>query len=155
MGHLTITALRIVIAIALAGSVLVQTVMVPLLWVDLEEAPATVRLPFVVIAVLGIVTLQVCAVCIWRLLTMVRRESVFSMRAFRYVDVMIGAILTASALTFALAVVLAPGDEVAPGLVGLICGASLVIAGVALVVVVLRMLLTRAMMLHTELSEVI
>ena len=43
MGRLTVLALRVVLAIALAGSLLVQTVMVPLLWVDLDEAPAGVR----------------------------------------------------------------------------------------------------------------
>ena len=150
MGRLTVLALRIVLAIALAGSLLVQTVMVPLFWADLDEAPAGVRISLVVIVVLGIVTMQVTAVCVWRLLTMVRRGTVFSHAAFRYVDVVIGAIATASALTFGLAVTLAPGEAVAPGVVGLICGLSLVVAGVALVVLVLRMLLTQAVALDAE-----
>jgi hypothetical protein len=135
---------------------------VPLLWIDLDEAPAAVRVPVVVIVVLGIVTLQVTAVCIWRLLTMVRRGTVFSHAAFRYVDIVIGAIAAASVLTFAMAVTLAPGEAVAPGIVGLICGLSLVVAGVALVVYVLRMLLaqavatsTEAQQLRAELDEVI
>ena len=162
MGQLTILALRVVLAIALAGSLLVQTVMVPLLWMDLDEAPATVRIPVIVIVLLGIVTLQVVAVCVWRLLTMVRRGTVFSHAAFRYVDVIIGAVVTASVLTFGLAVTLAPGEAVAPGIVGLICGMSLVVAGVALVILVQRMLLaqavardTEAQHLQAELDEVI
>ena len=124
MGSLTVLALRIVLAIALAGSLFVQAVMVPLLWVDLDEAPAGVRTSLVVIVVLGIVTMQVTAVCVWRLLTMVRRGTVFSHAAFRYVDIVIGAIAAASLLTFGLAVTLAPGEAVAPGIVGLICGLS-------------------------------
>ena len=162
MGNLTILALRTVLALALVGSLFVQAVMVPLMWIDLDEAPASVRVPVLVIVVLGIVTLQVCAVCVWRLLTMVRRGTVFSDGAFRYVDVVIGAISAASLLTFALAVTLAPGEEVAPGLVGLICGLALVVAGVALIVLVLRMLLTQAVArdaeahhLRAELDEVI
>jgi hypothetical protein len=155
MSRLTITTLRTIIAIALAGSLFVQVVMVPLMWIDLDEAPGAVRVPFVIIAVLGIGTLQVCAVCIWRLLTLVRRESVFSEVAFRYVDVMIGAIIAAAILTFALAVVLVPGEEVPPGIVGLLCGFSLVIVGVALVVVVMRRLLVQATELRTELAEVV
>ena len=162
MGNLTILALRIVLAIALAGSLFVQAVMVPLFWVDLEEAPAGVRVPVVVIVVLGIVTMQVTAVCVWRLLTMVRRGTVFSHAAFRYVDIVIGAIAAASALTFGLAVTLAPGEAVPPGMVLLICGASLIVAGVALVVLVLRMLLAQAVArdveahhLRAELDEVI
>jgi len=161
MGSLVIGALRAVLLLAFAGSLFVQVVMVPLLWQDLDGAPDAARVAAVVIIVLGIVTLQVCAVCIWQLLTMVRRGSVFSSRAFRYVDVMIGAILAGALLVFSLAVLLAPGD-VAPGVVGLICGAALVVGGVALVVFVLRMLLAQAVereaearRLRSELSEVI
>lgn len=150
MGKFTILALRIVLASALAGSLLVQGVLVPLLWADLEEAPAGVRVPLVVIVVLGIVTMQVTGVCVWRLLTMVRRGTVFSHAAFRYVDIVIGAAAAASLLTFGLAVTLAPGEAVAPGVVGLICGAALVIAGVALIVLVLRMLLAQAVALDAE-----
>jgi hypothetical protein len=162
MGQLTVLALRIVLAIALAGSLFVQAVMVPLLWMDLDQAPAAVRVPVIVIVVLGIVTLQVVAVCVWRLLTMVRRGTVFSHAAFRYVDIIIGAVAAASVLTFGLAVALAPGEAVAPGIVGLVCGLSLVVAGVALVILVQRMLLaqavardTEAQHLQAELDEVI
>ncbi|MCR2811797.1 DUF2975 domain-containing protein [Microbacterium sp. zg.Y1090] len=161
MGAFVIGALRVVLMLALAGSLFVQVVMVPLLWRDLAGAPEAARIAAVVIVVLGIATLQICAVCIWRLLTMVRRGSVFSRRAFRYVDAMIVAILVGALLIFSLAVLLAPGS-VAPGVVGLICGAALVAAGMALVVFVLRMLLiqavereTEARRLRSELSEVI
>lgn len=162
MGKLTVRALRVVLALALAGSVFVQAVMVPLLWIDLREAPDAVRVPVVVIVLLGILTMQVSAVCVWRLLTMVRRGTVFSHAAFRYVDIVIGAIAAASLLTFALGVTLAPGEAVAPGVVLLIGGVALVVAGVALIVLVLRMLLAQAVALdarthhlQAELDEVI
>jgi len=162
MGNLAVLALRIVIVVALGGSLFVQTVMVPLLWVDLDAAPAGVRVSVVAIVFLGIVTMQVIAVCVWRLLTMVRRGTVFSHAAFRYVDIVIGAVVAGAVLTFGLAVTLAPGEAVAPGMVGLICGVSLVIAGVALLVYVLRMLLAQAVArdaeaqhLQAELDEVI
>ena len=106
------------LALALAGSLFVQAVMVPLLAIDLNEARpgvADVRIPLIVIVLLGIVTIQVTMVCVWRLLTMVRRGTVFSHAAFRYVDVVIGAIAVASLLMFGLGVVLAPGEAVAPG----------------------------------------
>lgn len=161
MGKITIIALRIVIALALAGSLFVQVVMMPLIWLDLEGAESWARTTFVVILVLGILTLQISAICVWRLLTLVRRGSVFSSASFRYVDILTGAVIAASVLTFLIAVLLAPG-EVAPGIVGLICGASLVIAGVALIVFVLRMLLVQAVAreieaqhLRSEINEVI
>ena len=56
----------------------------------------------------------------------------------------------------------APGEEVAPGIVGLICGVSLMIGGVGLVVFVMRTLLAQAVArdaeakhLRAELDEVI
>ena len=166
MGKLTLLALRIVLAVALAGSLFVQAVMVPLLATDLSEdfGPdvADVAAPLIVTTVLGIATIQVTLVCVWRLLTMVRRGTVFSHDAFRYVDVVIGAIAAASLLTFGLGVILAPGEAAAPGMVLLIGGAGVLVAGVALVVVVLRMLLaqavardTEAHRLQSELNEVI
>lgn len=165
MGRLTVLALHIVLAVVLAGSLFVQAVMVPLLAIDLEELRpeyAYLRIPLLVIAILGVAAIQVTLVCVWRLLTMVRRGTVFSHAAFRYVDVVIGAVAAASLITFALAVLLAPGEAVAPGIVLLICGVALLVAGVALIVLVLRMLLAQAVArdveahnLQAELDEVI
>jgi len=165
MSKLTFLALRIVLAGGLVGSVFVQAVLVPLLASDMKGADQEVldlRVPLIVIVVLGIVTIQVSMVCVWRLLTMVRRGTVFSNAAFRYVDVVIGAIAAASLLMFGLGVVLAPGEAVAPGVVLLVVGAAVLIAGVALIVVVMRMLLTQAVArdaeahhLQAELDEVI
>ena len=165
MGNLTVLALRAVLVVLLAGSVFVQTVMVPLLAIDLDGLAADyayLRTPFLVITVLGVVTVQVVLVCVWRLVTMVRRGTVFSHAAFRYVHVVIGAIVAAALLLFALAVVLAPGDAVAPGVVLLMCGGVVAVLGVALIVLVLRMLLAQAVardveaaQLRAELEEVI
>lgn len=163
MGKLTILALRIVIAMVLAGSLFVQVWMVPLLSADLVEAgaPDGPRIALLAIVVLGILCVQVVAVCVWRLLTMVRRGTVFSHGAFRFVDIIFGAISVAALLMFSIAVLLAPGD-VAPGVVLLICGAALMIGGVALVVLVMRTLLAQAVArdveaagLRAELDEVI
>ena len=56
MGQLTVLALRIVIVMVLTGSLFVQAVMVPLLAVDLDDVGNTVRVPVLVIVVLGIAT---------------------------------------------------------------------------------------------------
>lgn len=168
MNTYVIAALRVVIALAIAGSLVVQGLMVPLIWIDMEDARMDIRVPLAVLVVLGVLALQVIGVCIWRLLTMVRRGTVFSFGAFRYVDLVIGAIAAGSGVVLGFAILAAysnrtsPGDEVAPGLVGLICGISLVIAGVALVVYVMRSLLAQAValddatkQLQAELGEVI
>jgi hypothetical protein len=165
MGKLTVLALRVVLVALLAGSVFVQTVMVALLARDLDEIGTELEygpVPILVIVVLGILSMQVVLVCVWRLVTMVRRGTVFSHGAFRYVDVVIGSIVAAALVTFALGFVLAPGEAVAPGIVLLIGGLGVAILGVALVVVVLRTLLAQAVArdaeaerLQAELEEVI
>jgi hypothetical protein len=171
MGNLTVLALRGVLTVLLAGSVFVQTVMVALLAADmaeLEPALQYLRIPLIAIMVLGIATAQIVLVCVWRLATMVRRRTVFSHGAFRYVDAIIGAFVVAGLLVFALAVLLASanhrieGDAIAPGLVLLICGVAVAVWGIALTVLLLRLLLAQAIArdieaakMQNELAEVI
>ncbi|MFD3515510.1 DUF2975 domain-containing protein [Streptomyces sp. NPDC058657] len=165
MGKLPVLALRAVLVVLLAGSVFVQAVMVPLLAADMSGGTGELshlRIPVLVIVVLGIVAAQTVLVCVWRLVTMVRRGTVFSHAAFRYVHLVIGAFVAAALLVFTLAVLLAPGEAVPPGIVLLLCGLTLAVLGVALVVLVLRMLLAQAVArdvqaarMQAELDEVI
>ncbi|MCC3267707.1 DUF2975 domain-containing protein [Arthrobacter gengyunqii] len=85
-------------------------------------------------------------------LRVVLAGTVFSPAAFRYVDVVIGAVGMGALLLFGLGAVLAPGEDVAPGVVLLIGGMGVAIAGVALIVLVLRMLLARAVATDVEAS---
>ncbi|GAA2975996.1 DUF2975 domain-containing protein [Streptomyces fulvorobeus] len=156
MGKLTVLALRTVLVVLLAGSVFVEAVMVPLLAADLDglnEDYAYLRAPFLVITVLGVLTAQLVLVCVWRLVTMVRRGTVFSEAAFRYVHLVIGAFVAAALLVFALGAVLAPGEAVAPGVVLLLGGLGLAVLGVALIVLVLRMLLAQAVARDVEAAQ--
>jgi hypothetical protein len=163
VGLLTFLALRCVLVLVLGGSLVVQLVLLPLLAADLEGSElAGVRWPVLLIVGLVVLMIEVTVVCVWRLVTMVRRGTVFSSAAFRYVDVILGAISVASLLTLALGVVLAPGEAVAPGVVLLIGGVAVVVAGIALIVFVLRLLLAQAVArdvealhLQAELDEVI
>lgn len=156
MHRAAVTALRVVIVLASAGGVFIQGVMIPLILVNDDDSRKATGVIALILFFIGVLALQVIGVCVWRLLTMVRRGTVFSFGAFRYVDVIIGATATGSVLMFAIATVAAvanrttPGDEVAPGLVALMCGMSLVIAGAALLVWVLRNLLAQAVALDDE-----
>ncbi|MGW8748208.1 DUF2975 domain-containing protein [Streptomyces sp. NPDC055794] len=154
MGKLTVLALRAVLAALLAGSVFVQTVMAALLAADLDGGDlADRRVPIVVIVVLGVMTVEAVLLSTWRLVTMVRRGTVFSPAAFRYVHVVMGAFAAAGVLVCALGVVLAPGEAVAPGVVLLLCGVALAAFGVALVVLVMRVLLAQAVARDAEASQ--
>ena len=149
MAKTTIVVLRVVIALALIGSVAVQALILPLLWLDLAEGELWGRILIVSIIGLGVATMQVFGVCVWILLTKVRRGSIFAESSFRAVDVIIGAIVAAAVLTWVLAALLAPGS-IAPGVVALIGGAGVVLAGMALLVVVMKALLRQAIDGDTE-----
>jgi len=163
MGKLTVHALRAVLAVVLTGSVLIQVLMV---WTLISgDDPEDGSLPLTslrLITLLGMVTVQVACVCVWRLVTMVRRGTVFSHAAFRYVDIVIGAIVATALVWFMVTAINAPGQRDDPGVTLIMGGIGVAILGVALIVLVLRMLLAQAvardveaMQLKVELNEVI
>ena len=163
MGKLAVRALRAVLAVVLVGTVLVQAGM---LWALISGSdPEDGSLPLTalrVITVLGLLAVQVALVCVWRLVTMVRRGTVFSHAAFRYVDGVIGAIVAAALGWFAVTIVNAPGQRDDPGVTVIMAGIGVAVLGVALIVYVLRTLLVQAVardveaaQLQAELDEVI
>ena len=151
MGKLAVRALRVVLVVVLAGSVLIQAAMV---WALVSGSdPEDGSLPLTalrVIALLGMLPVQVILVCVWRLVTMVRRGTVFSDAAFRYVDGVIGAIVAAALGWFAVTIVNAPGQRDDPGVTVIMAGIAVAILGVALIVYVLRMLLAQAVARDVE-----
>src|SRR6185437_15981500 len=142
MGKLTVRALRAVLAVVLTGTVFIQALMV---WAlvsgsDPESGPLPLT-PLRVITILGIGTAQV---------------------ALRYVDVIIGAIAAAALVWFAVTALNAPGQRDDPGVTLIMGGIGVAILGVALIVLVLRMLLAQAVardveaaQMQAELDEVI
>ncbi|GAA3643064.1 DUF2975 domain-containing protein [Microlunatus ginsengisoli] len=161
MGKLTVGALRVVLVAVFVGIVAVQAGMV---WA-LATKPDDGSLPLTalrMVTVLGLLAIQVIVACVWRLVTMVRRGTVFSHAAFRYVDVVIGAIVAAALVWFAVTALNAPGQRDDPGVTVIMAGIGVAILGVALLVLVLRMLLAQAVArdieaahLQAELDEVI
>ncbi|MET9132436.1 DUF2975 domain-containing protein [Streptomyces antibioticus] len=163
MGKLTVRALRAVLAVVFTGTVFVQALM---MWVLVSgNDPEDGSLPLTalrVVTILGIGTVQVALVCVWRLVSMVRRGTVFSRAAFRYVDVIIGAIVAAALVWFTVTALNAPGQRDDPGVTLVMGGIGVAILGIALIVLVLRMLLAQAVardveatQMQAELDEVI
>jgi hypothetical protein len=158
---LAVNVLRAVLVVVLAGTGFVQVSMVWALATD-PEAGTLPLTPLRVITILGMVSAQVALVCVWRLVTMVRRGTVFSHAAFRYVNGMIGAIVAAAVLWFTVTALNAPGQRDDPGVTVIMGGIGVAILGVALIVHVLRMLLAQAVardveaaQMQAELAEVI
>jgi len=152
MGKLTVAALRTVLVVVLAGTVSVQLGMVWALATDPEDGSLPLT-PLRVITILGMLAVQVAIVCVWRLATMVRRRTVFSQPAFRYVDGVIGAIMVAALLWFTVTIINAPGQRDDPGVTLIMGGIGVAILGVALIVLVLRMLLAQAVARDVEASR--
>jgi hypothetical protein len=151
MGRLAVRALRAVLVVVFAGAVLIQAGMV---WALASRSdPEDGSLPLTalrVITLLGMLSIQVALVCVWRLVTMVRRGTVFSHAAFRYVDVVIGAIVSAALVWFAVTAINAPDQRDDPGVTIIMGGVGVAILGVALIVLILRMLLAQAVARDVE-----
>ena len=163
MGRLAVGTLRAVLVAVFAGTVVLE---VGLVWALVSgDDPEGGTLPLTalrVTTILGMLTVQVVLACVWRLVTMVRRGTVFSHAAFRYVDGVIGAIVAAALVWFAVTAVDAPGQRDDPGVTVIMAGIGVAILGVALIVYVLRVLLAQAVLrdaeatrMRTELDAVI
>jgi hypothetical protein len=152
MGKLTVRALRAVLVLVLAGTVFVQAMMVLALATKPDDGSLPLT-PLRMIVILGMVSVEIALVCVWRLVTMVRRGTVFSHAAFRYVDVVIGAIVGAALVWFAVTVLNAPGQRDDPGVTLIMGGIGVAILGIALIVLVLRMLLAQAVARDGEATQ--
>jgi hypothetical protein len=160
--------LRVVLVFMFLGVLLAQLWVLPdisgSLAVQYPEV-AHLRSPTLVTAILALVAAQLVLVCVWRLLTLVRRDTVFSTEAFRWVDLIIGATGGAGALALGLLLWLTwqtTQTGLQPGIALLLLGSAVLAAGIALLVGVLRSLLAKAVglkgeatTLRAELDEVV
>ncbi|WP_413318006.1 DUF2975 domain-containing protein [Agrococcus sp. 1P02AA] len=109
--------------------------------------------------ILGCIAIILCAqvalVVMWRLLSMVARERIFDPRALRLVDVMTACALAASAL-FAVALgILAIAGALPPVVAIFATVGCFGAAGIGLLLIVMRGLLTKATDLEHEMAEVV
>ncbi|WP_341973750.1 DUF2975 domain-containing protein [Microbacterium sp. LTA6] len=116
---------------------------------------AHLELPGIVGSVVFLLLIQVTLICVWRLLSLVRAERIFSPDAFRYVDVILGALIAAGVLISASYVVILANRAVSLQLTLLAVLGVVVSAALALLVVVLRGLLRKALELEQDLAEVV
>ena len=154
----TVTALRIGLAGVLLGTFLTQVLIIPLLAAETALANpevAYLRWPYVAGAVAVVACVQVAIVCVWRLLGFVRTGSIFSTRAFRWVDVIIGAIGAAVAILVVMFIHLTVIAAMPPAAFLFLIGGVVSGLCLALLMVVMRGLLVRATQLESDLSEVI
>lgn len=159
MSDLTVRVLRVVLAVMFVAMLLGQVIALPwlahVMAADYPEV-AHIKVPMLVVAIVTIACGQAFVVCVWRLLGMVQRDSIFAEQAFAWVDRMIAAILVACALVLGVFVYMSFVLQwQQPGL-ALVELAS-VVGGLFLVLllVVMRGLLRKATTLQADMAEVI
>lgn len=150
--------LPVLLAGALVVILLLQRVVLPWLSeVMAEDLPgeAYMRWPILILAILGLGCVQVGIVCTLRLLGYLRRGEVFSARALRWVDGIIGSFLAASLVC--LATVAYQSSTVAGPPVWMLLLLFGVVAGngMALLMVIMRTLLVQATNFRIEIDAVI
>ena len=116
---------------------------------------AHLEIPGIIGAVLFLALVEVTLVCVWRLLSLVRTERIFSPDAFRFVDIILWALASAGVLIAASYAVILASRAVSLSLTLLAVLGIVVSAALALLVVVLRGLLRKALELEQDLSEVV
>ncbi|WP_369373975.1 DUF2975 domain-containing protein [Promicromonospora sp. Populi] len=168
MNSLATGLLRVMLVFMFLGVLLTQVWVLPDISRSLaDQYPevAQLRTPILVTSIIGLAAAQLVLVCVWRLLTLVRRDAVFSPAAFRWVDVIIAAAAGAGVLALGLLLWLSGQTAetgVQPGIALMLIGSSVLAGGIALLVGVLRSLLAKAVglkgeatNLRAELDEVI
>jgi hypothetical protein len=155
--RLAVIALRIVLVAAFLLLLLFQVMSLPGQFAHMaSEDPerAYLKWPLTIFGILELACVQVVIVSTWKLLTMVRRDQIFSVRAFVWVDAIMWAIAAAWTMlaVFSAIVVLNADDPGVPLLLILMLVAG---AAAGLVVVVLRALLRQAADLRADMEAVI
>jgi len=150
--------LKTLIAVLILLLLVAQTAMIPgVAAVTAQQNPdlAYLRIPGIIGGVLFLALVQIVLLCIWKLLSLVRGDQIFSARAFRYVDIIIGSMVAAAVLLGGSLAVIYAARAVNPGI--LLLGVLGMVVGIALalLVVVLRGLLRKALQLEQDMSEVV
>ena len=154
---------RVFLAALFAFAVLMQVLSLPGQFAPDGQGPSeqqTLAWTLLVVAELEMVARQHVIVCTWRLLTLVRRDRIFSPESLTWVDVLVWTFVAGWALFAGLAILVTALIYLTPALRDpgtpiLLFGATLVGAVFVLLMVVLRALLRQAVALRSEMEEVI
>lgn len=165
MHSFIITVLRIGIVAAIAAGLFGQIVVIPTTAaheVELFPPYAPLAVPYVTAAIIAVACVQIVLGAAWMLLAMVERDAIFSSRAFRWVDAIIGATTLATLVAggvaghLFVAEIPSPDDGMAiTGALGAATACVGVGASFAMVVVIMRNLLRKAAEMKAEIAGVI
>ena len=163
LTHKVVGLLRVLLVLLFAGLVVGQTLSFPGQFAHMaQESPdmAYLTWPLTAFAVLELLCIQVVIVCIWRLLTMVKADRIFSREAFAWVDGIVWAIaagwlLFAAASATITAIIYFTPELRDPGTPILLFGMTLLGSVLVMLMVVMRALLRQAAALRSDMDAVI
>src|SRR5690606_1618663 len=126
-------ALKTLIAVMIVLLLACQVILIPrvaAMTADRNPDLAYLEAPGIVAAVLFLVCVQVVLLCVWKLLSLVRASEIFSPKAFRYVDIIIGTLIAASLIIIVSNIIIAAAQAGSPSILlvsvlGLVVGAGL------------------------------
>ena len=155
--HRAVAPLRVFLVVLFGILVVFQTLSLPGQFAYMaEQSPdlAYLRWPMTAVSVFWVLCVQVVIVATWRLLTLVKKDRIFSQASLAWVDAIVWAI--AAAWMVLLGVFLYVGfnaDD--PGLPLLLFLLLVGVAALGLLMVVMRALLRQATTLRTDMEAVI
>lgn len=159
MNRSVISVLRLLLALVFLLLLLGQTFVIPSLAAESSIAfpeVAFLAAPYTFISISAIACVQLAVIATWVLLSMVQENSIFSERALRWVNTIIGSIVAATVLlVFAGLHMLFVVRVGGPGVFLGTCAAGIGGAAVVLLIIVMRGLLRNATTLESEMAEVV
>lgn len=156
-SRLIVFLLRAVLVVAALWLVVILTLSMP---GGLSDEPALVRIPVQIALSAVILCVLAVIVCIWRLLTLLRRDRIFSEASRRWVDAIVWAlgigwsVLAVLAITATSIIYFTP-ELRDPGVPMVLFGIVVLAAVPVLLMLVMRGLLRQATDYRAELEEVI
>jgi hypothetical protein len=155
--HRAIAPLRVFLVLLFGILVVFQTMSLPGQFAYMaRESPqdAGLRWPLTAIAAFLVLCAQVVLVCTWQLLTLVKKDRIFTQASLRWVDGIVWAIAAGwLVLVGLLSFVLLNADD--PGVPMLLLLLTSCVTVVGLLMVVMRALLRQATTLRTDMEAVI
>jgi len=155
--HRAVAPLRVFLVLLFGILVVFQTLSLPGQFAYMaEQSPdqAYLRWPMTAVAVFCVLCVQVVIVSTWKLLTLVKKDRIFSQPALFWVDAIVWAIAAAWLVLLGVFLYFAPTFD-DPGVPLVLILMLIGIAVVGLLMVVMRALLRQATTLRTDMEAVI
>jgi hypothetical protein len=155
--HRAVAPLRVFLVLLFAILVVFETLSLPGQFRYMaEQSPdhAYLRWPLTAVSVFWVVCVQVVVVCTWKLLTLVKKDRIFTEASLRWVDVIVWAIFAAWVVLLGVFLYVVSGAD-DPGVPMVLLLMLIGVAVLGLLMVVMRALLRQATTLRTDMEAVI